>query len=92
MGGQSATASINGGAREYPTSTAHGITYQRHRPENTLLYQRIQQYLKTFEAQCEAEGNPVPDFAKREFEAFMSAASWLTAVLETTAQTANTTN
>lgn len=47
------------------------ISYERHGPEKTLLYQTIQKYLATFLEQCEAEGKPVPAFVKKEFNAYL---------------------
>lgn len=63
------TASIE--AKACTLHAATRIYYQQHRPENTLLYQTVQQHLKTFEAQCEAEESPIPAFAKKELEEFL---------------------
>jgi hypothetical protein len=44
---------------------------QQHRPEETTLYQVVQQELETFLTQVEAHtGSGVPEFVKDEFEAF----------------------
>jgi hypothetical protein len=49
-----------------------GFSYERHRPEETTLYQVVQQELETFLAQVEAHtGSGVPEFVKDEFEAFL---------------------
>ena len=47
--------------------------YERRRPEETTLYQLVQEHLETFLAQVEKEtgaGLP-PTFVKNEFEAFL---------------------
>jgi len=45
--------------------------YERHKPEQSLLYQTIQRYWSSFVAHCEEQNRPVPAFVKREFEAFL---------------------
>jgi hypothetical protein len=48
------------------------VHYQRRRPEETTLYQLVQEHLATFFAQVEAEtGAGLPDFVKDEFDAFL---------------------
>jgi ribosomal protein S27E len=42
--------------------------YQRHRPEQTLLYQIITQYYPAFLTQLAAEGRTLPKYVRREFE------------------------
>jgi len=55
-----------------PAEHAHPVHYERRRPEQTILYQLIQENLETFFAQVEAEtGMGLPDFVKDEFEAFL---------------------
>jgi hypothetical protein len=50
----------------------HCVHYERRRPEETILYQLIQENLETFFAQIEMEtGNGLPDFVKDEFEVFL---------------------
>jgi len=52
----------------------HGASasYERRRPEDTILYQVIQDYVDTFFAQVEQEtGTGLPQFVKDEFEAFL---------------------
>ncbi|MDH3505238.1 MAG: hypothetical protein OEM58_12020 [Nitrospirota bacterium] len=52
----------------------HGASapYERRRPEGTILYQVIQNYVDTFFAQVEQEtGTGLPQFVKDEFEAFL---------------------
>jgi len=48
------------------------IHYERHRPEETVLYQLVQEHIEAFFAQVEAEtGSGLPDFVKDEFDAFL---------------------
>ena len=55
------------------TATAEPqVHYERRRPEETILYQLIQENLETFFAQVETEtGTGLPDFVKDEFEAVL---------------------
>ena len=45
--------------------------YLRHRPEQTLLYQIIEQYYLRFVAHMAGEGRPLPDYVQREFEGYL---------------------
>jgi len=45
--------------------------YQRHRPEQTLLYQIVNQHYPEFLAQLSAEGKSLPDHVHREFTDFL---------------------
>ncbi len=45
--------------------------YERHNPQKNLLYQTIQCHWKDFVAQSEAHDHRVPNFIKKEFEAFL---------------------
>ena len=48
------------------------VHYERHRPEETTLYQLMQKNVETFFAQVETEtGSGLPDFVKDEFDAFL---------------------
>ena len=48
-------------------------SYERRRPEETVLYQLVAEHLETFFAQVEAEtGAGLPEFVKEEFDAFPS--------------------
>jgi len=51
----------------------HGskFEYERHKPEQSLLYQTIQSYWPSFVSHCEAQNQAVPNFVKREFEAYL---------------------
>ena len=54
------------------TPEADQVRYERRRPEETTLYQLVQENVETFFAQVEAEtGAGLPDFVKDEFEAFL---------------------
>jgi hypothetical protein len=46
-------------------------TYTRHRPEQSILYNVIQQELETFLARAQARERPVPRFVEQEFHAFL---------------------
>ena len=57
-----------------PAPAGHpvAIQYERQRPEETTLYQVVQEQLETFFTQVEAKtGSGLPDFVKDEFEAFL---------------------
>src|ERR1700758_5161934 len=45
--------------------------YERHNRQNDLLYQIIQRHWKSFVVQCEAIEHSVPNFIKKEFEAYL---------------------
>jgi ribosomal protein S27E len=48
------------------------ISYERHRPEQTLLYKLVQENLLSFYAQVEREhSSGLPDFVKKEFDEFL---------------------
>ena len=45
--------------------------YQRHRPEQTLLYQLVERYYSQFEELMALQGTPLPAYIAREFEDFL---------------------
>ena len=45
--------------------------YERHRPEECLLYQVVAKNIAPFLKKCEESGHCVPKFVQREFEAFL---------------------
>ncbi len=48
------------------------VHYERRRPEETVLYQLVQEHLETFLAQVELEtGAGLSDFVQEEFDAFL---------------------
>ena len=55
-----------------PAGIPAAFSYERRRPEETTLYQVVQEQLETFLAQVEAKtGAGLPAFVKHEFEAFL---------------------
>jgi hypothetical protein len=58
-----------------PSTITQPITspsYERRRPEKSLLYQLVQQNLLSFYEQIEREhDSPLPDFVKKEFDEFL---------------------
>ena len=53
-------------------SAGNRVHYERRRPEESVLYQLVQEQLETFLAQVEAEtGASLPKFIKDEFDAFL---------------------
>jgi ribosomal protein S27E len=46
-------------------------TYERHRPEKTLLYQLVKEHYPAFVTQLAAEGKVLPDYVHQEFEAYL---------------------
>ena len=55
-----------------PAPAGRRIHYERRRPEDTVLYQVVQEHLETFLAQVELEtGAGLPEFVKAEFDAFL---------------------
>jgi len=47
------------------------VRFRRHRPEQTLLYQLIEQYYPEFEMQWAAEGRLLPNYVRREFNEYL---------------------
>ena len=55
-----------------PAPSGGQFHYERRRPEETTLYQVVQEHLENFLAQVEAEpGASLPDFVKDEVDAFL---------------------
>jgi hypothetical protein len=55
-----------------PAPAGRRIHYERRRPEETTLYQLVQEHLEAFLTQVEAEtGSGLPEFVKEEFDAFL---------------------
>jgi hypothetical protein len=50
---------------------ADALGYQRHKPEDTVLYRVVQQNLETFLASVREQGRVVPRFVERELRAFL---------------------
>ena len=56
-----------------PAPAGKGVHYERRRPEDTVLYQLVQEHLKTFLVQVQVEletGAGLPEFVE-EFDAFL---------------------
>jgi hypothetical protein len=45
--------------------------YVRHRPEDTLLYQIVEENYPTFHDLLEQQGRPLPVYVEREFDEFL---------------------
>lgn len=45
--------------------------YKRHRPEQTLLYQIVEQYYPAFASHLAAQGRELPGYVRREFEDYL---------------------
>ncbi len=45
--------------------------YQRHRPEQTLLYRIVEAYYPAFAACLAAQGRELPGYVQREFEDYL---------------------
>ena len=45
--------------------------YERHRPEQTLLYQIVERHYPDFLVAREAQERPLPGYVQNEFEAFL---------------------
>src|SRR5262249_23453375 len=55
------------------TPAAKRVHYERRRPEETILYQLVQENLESFLAQVEAEGGSgLPGVVKAEVDAFLA--------------------
>ena len=55
------------------TPIGNPVHYERRRPEETTLYQLVQEHIESFLAQVEAEsGVALPEFVKDEFDAFLA--------------------
>jgi hypothetical protein len=47
------------------------VKYQRHRPENTLLYQLVERYYPKFQLLLSEQETPLPYYVQNEFEAYL---------------------
>ena len=54
-----------------PAAQANARRYQRHRPEQTLLYRIVEEHYTAFVAQMACEGRPLPYYVQREFDEFL---------------------
>ncbi len=49
----------------------HAPSYQRHRPEQTLLYKLVEEYYPAFAERMSCEGRALPAYVRREFDEFL---------------------
>jgi hypothetical protein len=49
----------------------HGPSYQRHRPERTLLFQIIERHYLAFKEVMAAQGRPLPWQVQQEFDYYL---------------------
>jgi len=56
-------------ARTAEKGFAHG--YQRHKPEQTLLYQIIEHHYPEFQALMEAQNRSLPKYVQKEFDEYL---------------------
>ena len=49
--------------------------YQRHRPEQTLLYRIVDEYYPAFTAHLAEQGSGLPGYVQREFEDYLKCQS-----------------
>ncbi len=55
-----------------PSKSPGEFTYERHKPEQTLLYRIVQENLETFLRLVHEEcGSPLPDFVEKEFREYL---------------------
>ena len=47
------------------------VRFERHCPEQTLLYQLVENYYPDFEMQWAAEGRVLPDYVRQEFDEYL---------------------
>ena len=45
--------------------------YQRHQPEQTLLYQIIEHHYPEFQTLMEAQNRPLPKYVQKEFDEYL---------------------
>jgi ribosomal protein S27E len=54
------------------SAVAGAPVYVRHRPERTLLYQIVEEYLPEFRAHLVQKGIELPEFVEQEFDAYLA--------------------
>ena len=52
-------------------AASQSVIYERHQPEQTLLYQLVWQHYPVFKAALENQGQSLPRYVQREFEDFL---------------------
>lgn len=58
-------------SREDRSDWSAPVSYERHRPETTLLYQLIQEHWPRFQAELGSQGKRLPKFVAQEFEEYL---------------------
>ncbi len=53
------------------TEALNGVCYERHRPEQTLLYQLVNEYYPQFIEQLTLQGKTLPNHVQQEFDAYL---------------------
>ena len=62
------------GRESLPPVHGHGLgktAYERHQPEQTLLYQLVETHYPALVDQLAQQGKSLPDHVRREFEAYL---------------------
>lgn len=52
-------------------SNGERFKYQRHQPEQTLLYQLVERHYDEFQSLLAVQGTPLPPYVQTEFEEFL---------------------
>ena len=47
------------------------VNYERHKPEETLLYQLVEQHYPRLKVKMEEQGRPLPMHVQEEFDAYL---------------------
>lgn len=53
------------------TEALNGVCYERHRPEETLLYELVDEYYPQFVEQLTLQGKTLPSHVQQEFDAYL---------------------
>jgi hypothetical protein len=53
-------------------SNGKRFKYQRHQPEQTLLYQLVERHYDEFQSLLATQGTPLPSYVQAEFDAFLT--------------------
>lgn len=63
-------AAISAGGDAHPAA-GNAVYYERHRPEQSLLYQFVEQYYPAFVDQMAAQGAILPKYVQWEFDDYL---------------------
>ena len=61
---------ISAGSHTRPVA-GHAVYYARHRPEQTLLYQVVEEYYPAFLNQMAIQGTTLPEYVQRDFDDYL---------------------